>query len=99
MMIAYGYPEFLDPTPADGMMMALSEFRKELEAKYADNFDNALVVNDLREHLSFLMEGAPPGALKEIFGGLENAGSMDEVWNILRDSYNRVAERYMERDG
>jgi len=51
MMIASGYPEMLDPTPADGLMMMLRDYRKELESRFADNFDNEAVVNDLKEHL------------------------------------------------
>jgi len=35
-MIAYGYPELMDPTPADGLMMQLGEFRKQLREKFPE---------------------------------------------------------------
>ena len=57
-MIAYGHPEMIDPTPADGLMMMLKPFRKELEEKYIDgvNAENAQqVAQDIIDHIKEMM--------------------------------------------
>lgn len=35
-MIAMGYPEMIDPTPADGLLMSLTGFRKQLREKHGE---------------------------------------------------------------
>jgi hypothetical protein len=39
-MIAYGYPELIDPTPGDHIMMMLAGWRKEMEQKYSNEDGN-----------------------------------------------------------
>lgn len=46
-MIAYGYPELIDPTPGDSFMMMTAEWRKEMEEKYSNPEDGSFMPENL----------------------------------------------------
>jgi hypothetical protein len=96
-MIAYGYPEFMDPSPATSLMMMLMEFRQELAQKFEQlTPDNAgEIVDEIVQHLVNMMGEPPAGIIEGLKEGLEESQSLDELWERLGDNYNRIAEREM----
>jgi hypothetical protein len=91
--IANGYPEMMDPTPADILMMQLKGFKKELEKKFGDWKEgiSSEAINDIKVKLEAMMDtNMEQGFLDEIVKYMEEKEpkSYDELWNSLKEIYN-----------
>jgi hypothetical protein len=51
------------------------------------------------EMLGMIAEGAPKGAMEEIFSFMYDAENFDTLWERLGEGYDIVAGRYMNRQG
>jgi len=94
-MIAYGYPEMINPTPGDGFILSLGEWRKNYEAQFPE-FESELTIRYLLEHIEQM--GAPKDVIQGLRKYLEKAGDYDELFSQLREGYNDIAERYMNME-
>jgi hypothetical protein len=86
-MIAYGYPELIDPTPGDSFMMMTAEWRKEMEQKFSNPEDGSFMpdkldalTQELADYLYEISNGAPGEEMKQLFKLLEEGGK-PENWD------------------
>ena len=99
-MIAYGYPELIDPKPSTMLMMELQGFRKELKEKHGEwtAANEEAIVIDFVEHLMQLGGGAPEDFMnqfKEAFEGYPDEHNYESMFRIFGQVYDRYAERMM----
>jgi hypothetical protein len=96
--IALGYPELMDPTPADSLMIQLSPLQRQIATAF-EEATTTPTMDDVRkivsDHLVEMMGAAPEGLLEELMGFTMDAGSLDEFWNQFRRGYNQIAMREM----
>lgn len=45
-----------------------------------------------------MMGEAPEGVIDEMMGDLKYVQSFEEMWYVLKDSYNRIYERFMNME-
>jgi hypothetical protein len=69
-----------------------------MQEKYGTTspFDKEGAMGEFRDYIENMIgRGAPEGVVEEIFAAVEEANTLDEMFNIFADEYTRVAEFYM----
>lgn len=100
-MIAYGYPNMIDPTPGDMLEFQLGELKKELRDRYPDGWvstEAEEIKYFVFNYIENMMGQAPEGVIDEMMGYLKYVESFEEMWAALREGYNKIYERFQNME-